>query len=427
MPTKTYYAKLDCLTNTSNTVVGSEYYKSFMDFMSYLTASNVATLIAWNSGSSAVSASFNQRGYWDQSNPFGSVPYSIWRFNTSSTRNWEWYISAVGAWGGNFDATNGNIAKSYNLPISGWADGNAWATVFTDTLRRGLLIQAALCVSGTSSFNPWNGNFGDGNANASLGAGNGSFRWISGSNDRTLYVLPRSNDTVGAHTADRSNHLTLGSTFATSDTTMRYHFIYDGDALLAINDPGNNSTYSLSYIGAFELRNELTGSGFGNTNFGFCMMSQYTMNLASSNNLLILGTVLGNTAGNTSPSNQWNGGFAIPQLDGSKNGIVNTIGTFINSTYQPNTINNKYEEFPIYVGFGEPPYVGLVGKLNTGLIREIRDVQVHDTTADLSRAVFGSTLTLGDLKVSVPWTGSFVPGTGLSRTGSNYTWVANYG
>jgi hypothetical protein len=102
------------------------------------------------------------------------------------------------------------------------------------------------------------------------------------------------------------------------------------------------------------------------------------------------------------------------------------MGTFPDATYQPNTANNKCEEYPIYVGGGEAPYVGLVGTFNTGLIKAMRDVQIHDTTADFSRAVFGGSTTVGNLKISTPWTGSSPPGTSTSRTGSNYTWTTDY-
>ena len=277
-------------------------------------------------------------------------------------------------------------------------------------------MQAALCVSGTSSFNPWNGSISDGSGNASTAAGNGTIRWISGSNNRQLYVLPRSNNVEGTHASTRDNGIALFRIYP--ETSVRYHFIYDGDCLQMMYDNSANSTYTISQVGGFEFRNELSGSGFCGSNFGFTMYSNPTV----VTDTLSFATSFGNTTGNAT----LNGGLAVPFISGSKSGIFDILGTFPGSTYQPNTTINRFEEFPLYLGGAEAPFVGIAGNINTGLLKAMRDVQVHDTTADFSRAVFGGTTTVTDLKVSTPWTGSSPPGTGLSRTGSNYTWIADY-
>jgi hypothetical protein len=329
-------------------------------------------------------------------------------------------MCVVGASGANFAASSQLFNFSYNLPISGWGNATIWNTSFVEpTGRRSIAVQSALCISGSTSFNPWNGNFGDGNANSSIAAGNGPVRWVSGANDRTLCVLPRSNGTAGTDATQRANFLSFGS-HGNSATTMRYHYIYDGDALLILNDDGGDSTYQVSYLGAIELRNVLSGSGIAGSNHGFAMYTQYVNVIADT---ITMGTVFGDTAGTTQAQN---GGFFVKNLDGPKSAVPAIMGTFPDATYQPNTANNKYEEYPIYVGGGEAPYVGLVGTFNTGLIKAMRDVQIHDTTADFSRAVFGGSTTVGNLKISTPWTGSSPPGTSTSRTGSNYTWTTDY-
>ena len=88
----------------------------------------------------------------------------------------------------------------------------------------------------------------------------------------------------------------------------------------------------------------------------------------------------------------------------------------------------EYDEFPVMVGVNENPNFGLLGQLNYGLYRTVRGPLSHDTVSDLSRAVFGGIgATVGNLMVSVPWTGSFAPGVSFARTGSNYTWTKDYG
>lgn len=412
MPTKTYYAKLDCFSSvaTAENLTG-EYYKSFCDFMSYLTASNVATLVSWNSGSGAVSGSFDTRTYWDGARPFGLGSHTLWKFHTSSTRNWEWYLYT--------QVVSGSVAirQSFNTPISGY---NNSSDTFAGS--RGILMQAAVCFSGSSSFNPWNGSLSDGSGNASQGAGNGLIRWASGANDRALYVLPRSNDVEGANSTRKDNGIGLGVSIGSGETLLRYHFIYDGDALFASIDRFNDNTYRVSYVGAFELRQALTASGICGSDYGFIMNSS-----DENANTIYLNTNFGDTAG-TAPSS--NGGIAIPignMTLGSKTAIAQSVANFLGATYQPNTLTSTYDEFPVYVGSSEGGSIGYLGNMNSGLVRYVNDLQSHDMKDDFSRAIVGGTTTLTDNKISIPWTGSAAIGVSTSRTGSNFTWTTNYG
>jgi len=266
MTTKTYYGKLDSYSAPAIAEnVANEYYKSFVDFMSYLTASNVATLVSWNSGSGALSGSFNERTYWDGAKPFGLGAFSLWRMHSTSVRNWDWYFytQAVSA--------STNIGFTFTTPITGYGTANDLASGYSYV--RGIYMQAAICVSGTTSFNPWNGSISDGSANASIGAGNGGIRWISGSDNRQLYVLPRSNDVGGAHVTSKANGIRIGVGIANTHTSNRAHFLYDGDAILVCNEPNSASLYGLSYVGPIELNSKLTGSGICGSDYGFAIIT----------------------------------------------------------------------------------------------------------------------------------------------------------
>jgi hypothetical protein len=422
MPTKTYYAKLDCYSAVANVdTLFNEQYKTFMDFMSYLTASNVAELVSWNSGSGAASGSFDERTYWDGAKPFGAGAHSLWKFNTSSTRNWEWYMYTQVVSG-----AAGSIRQTFNTPISGY--GNSSDFIAINNTVRGILVQTAVCFSGTTSFNPWNGSISDGSGNASIGAGNGSIRWISGSNDRTLYVLPRSNDTGGSQNLQRSNGIAL-SNMSANESSYRIHFAYDGDALLIANDISANQTYSISYFGSFPLRNTLTASGIGGTDYGIVMYSNINSNLNFDGvpNLFNPNVQFGDTTGTTTNEN---GGIAVPigdAISGSKTAIPQGIDNFLGTTYQPNTLINAYDEIPIYVGISELPFRSYLGTLNTGLVRYMVNVGSNDMKDDYTRAIVGGSTTLSNLKLSIPWSGSIAIGIGTDRTGSNFTWTTNYG
>jgi hypothetical protein len=421
MPIKTYYGKLDCSSSAGSSAnTTNEFYRSFCDFMSYLTASNVANLIAWNSGSGVVSASFNQRGYYNQSNLFGGGAHSVWQFPSSSTRPFDWYLY--------MQVSSGNYAQqirqSFNVPISGFGAGS------DNVGGQGpgeLIMQAAVCFSGTTSFNPWNGTGPmDGQSTA------GNPRWVSGANDRSLAVFPRSNDFGGTalHIAQKSNSITFGPLMSGA-TTLRWHFIFDGDALVCFGDIAQTGAYHITYVGPFELRSSLTSSGICNGPFGMAMYGS----LAAQPVVPVQAAVFGDTAGTTQTQN---GGIYLPTsinphltssypsyYDGTKGGILNTVSTFSAVAYQTSSYTGKLDEFPIYVAASELPFIGLVGTLNVGLVRYAMSASSNSNTADNSRAVFGST-TLAALKTITAWTGSTAPGQITSRTGSNYTWSRNY-
>lgn len=427
MATKTYYAKLDCRSNNAlyEQTMNEEYY-NLMDFLTYLSGSGLCTLVSWNSGSSAAgTGAFTTKTYWDGGNPFGIGAHTIWRFNTSSTRNWEWYMYLQHTSGSSF------FNQAHNLPITqSWNLNNSVAALYNagGPGARGTLLQAAVCVSGTTSFNPWNGTLSMGNSTAA------SPRWVSGSNDRYLYVLPRSNDFGGAHATQKANHHTFGGGLPNTAVTTRQHFFYDGDAIMYIHDRGDTGIYDLTYVGAFELRNSLTSSGIGNGRYGFCMISSTALALVEADTVpqaCVIGTTdgqTGNSSGGTPSS--LGGGAAVPigaGISGSKGMIAISPGsTFYNKTYQPNSITGKYDQFPIYVGFSEAPNYALLGNLNSGLLKYVVGPEINQVTSDYRNAIFGGSTALANGKVIVPWTGSIAPGVGLSRTGSLYTWTYDY-
>ncbi len=411
MTTKTYYAKLDCYSAPTNTehIVG-EQYKNVCDFMTYLSGSGNVTLITWNSGSSAPTGSFENRTFPDGNLPFGRGAHAVWRINTSSTRNWEWYLYV--------QVVSGSAAvanETFNQPIVNYS----FANIINNGNGRGVIIQAAVCFSGSTSFNPWNGTVSQGNSTAA------NPRWVSGSNDRTLYVLPRSNDLGGSHTTSRNNS-TIIVYRALGTTYQRFNMFFDGDSfvfLLSDSGTGNfPNNYIPSCVGPFELRNSLTGSGICSSPYGFAMHYGYNANVP------ILGSTFGDTAGSTFDPQ---GGVALPigtLVSGSKGGIANILQTFSATGYQPNTGLLSIDEFPVAIGVNETPDFGLLGQLNYGLYRTVRGAVSHDTYSNLSRAIFASGGGLfGNLMISAPWTGSYAPGTTFSRSGSNYTWIKDYG
>lgn len=412
MATKTYYAKLDCFHSTGNKEhIAGEAFKSFCDFMTYISGSNRATLITWNSGSGAPAGSFESRTYWDGALPFGRGAHAVWRINSDSNRPWDWYLYAQVVSGSAVIAN-----ESFNVPIVSY--GSALLNASSD--QRGIALQAAVCFSGSNSFNPWNGTISQGNSTA------GNPRWASGSNARTMYVLPRSNDAGGSHATSRNNSVSLCD-YGTSNTSIRSHMIFDGDAFSVysnINDDPND--YKKVYVGPFELRGSLSGSGICGGQLGFIMYRDF----GSSADLPAFNVEFGDALGTSTTRN---GGVAAPigsGVSGSRGGIlqVGSGAPFNTTVHQPNYFTGNYDEFPITVGASESPNFAFLGQMNYGLARTVIGPATQDTNADLSRAILaGNNGTITDYMTSIPWSGSLGPGVSLARTGSNFTWTKDYG
>lgn len=407
MTTKTYYAKLNCISNPVNKEnIANEQYKSLMDFMSYLTGSGVADLVSWNSGSGAVSGSFDTRTYWDGARPFGLGAHSLWRMKSNTERPWDWYMYVQVV-----SASAAVAAQTFNQPIVNGGSTN----IANNSQYRGVIIQTAACFSGSTSFNPWNGTISDGNSTAA------NPRWVSGSTDRTMYVLPRSNDLGGSHTTSRNNSVIFNSAQIGTTNQATNHYIYDGDGMYAGSDWNYSRGIDIRYFGAFNLNPSLSGSGIAGGTKGFIMYTGY-----SATDTFFTNTAFGDTAG-TSFDPQ--GGVGVPigiMVSGSRAGILQVMSNFISTTYQPNLLIGKFDEFPVYVGVAETPYFGFLGTID--MFKGIIGAQSYTVTQDLSRFVLGGNTTITNRKLTLPWTGSFAPGyVGSSREGYTYTWTKDYG
>lgn len=408
MPTKTYYGKLNCLSNpASKENIANEQYKAFCNFMSHLTGSGVVELISWNSGSGATSGSFETRTHWDGAKPFGFGAHSLWKMKSNTERPWDWYLYVQMVSGSAAVA-----AQTFNQPIVNYNSAN----MGNNSNLRGIIYQAAVCFSGSTSYNPWNGTISDGNSTAA------NPRWASGSIDRTMYLSPRSNDLGGSHVTSRNNSFILNSATINTSNQVMCQYIYDGDALYVSTDYNFSRATDVRYIGSFELNPSLSGSGICGSTKGFVNYIG-----TDSTNMFFTNTAFGDTAGT---SGDPSGCIGIPlgiMVSGSRAGILQVVNNFIGSTYTPNQ-SYSFDEYPIYVGVSESPHFGFFGILNTGLIRATIGQGLYHTSKDNSRAVFGSNYTITNRKITIPWTGSYAPGyVGSTREGYTYTWIKDYG
>ncbi len=414
MTTKTYYAKLNCLSNPTNKEhIANEQYKNICDFMSFLTGSGVADLVSWNSGSGAVSGSFNTRTYWDGTRPFGLGSHSLWKMKANADRPWDWYLYIQLV-----SDTATVAAQTFNQPIL----STGIANFMNDIGQRGILFQTAVCFSGSTSFNPWNGTISDGNSTAA------NPRWVSGALDRTMYVLPRSNDLGGSHTTSRNNGVGIIYQRMTTNNQNQCNYIYDGDSLFMNNDRDFSRTINFGYLGTFDLNASLSGSGICNGTKGFIMYFG-TDNINTINTNVVFGDTAGTSVGLSSDTCQ--GGVGVPlgvMTTGSRGGILQVMNNFPGTSYQPNQLLEKFDEFPIYVGISESPHFGYLGSLDTGFMKAVVGAQSYHVSQDFSRACLGSNLTANNRKITVPWTGSYAPGyIGAPREGYTFTWTKDYG
>lgn len=396
------YGRVDCLTNTGNADRGaSEMWVSFWNFMETLQSASYVELVAFHSGANATSGS---TGYWDDPDPFGQCAFGVWKWVANENRPWEWFMFAE------------LITGSADLDVQSFASPGlslGSSNFLGSTSTRGIAVATAVCWSGSQSYNPWNGTTGLGNASK------GTPVWVSGSNDRTLCVFPRSNNANGTHNTNKENTLSMGDSVTMTATSARWHILADKDGLLWVNDREDNSSTTFIYNGAFKVRDSLSGSAIGQSAYG--MLQFGTFGAPPSDTISNTSTV-GDTAGST---HTVNGGMAVGIPDFTVIGFRTYFNSANQTTHQPCTFNNNsIDEYTLTVAAYENPHFGVAGTIDTPLLRYSWRAVNWDISSDNSRVWFGGDNLTTTGKITTAWSGSTPPGTGTSRTGS-LIYIAN--
>lgn len=202
-------------------------FKATWDHLKYLETLGITTEIARNHGLS-VNGRGPGTGWWDEPTRFGNNGWSCFRWNSSSTRTWEWYmfIQNCDTQGPTSPGTPG-----YTIPGS----GNS----------RGVLVAAAISISGSTTRNPWGGTTG------SLGSDTkGNPVWISGSNNYKLFIFPEANGVSGVLSGARDG-LSGDFSFGGNSSHRIVNLISDDDSFIYLRNNGTDE-FSFGYMGLYE-------------------------------------------------------------------------------------------------------------------------------------------------------------------------------
>jgi len=413
------YGKIDCSNIFYSNEVdthGNEMYVNLFNFLTYLSGNNVVDLVTYFTGSLALGSGTD---YWDTANRCGQGAFSVWKWKANANRNWDWYMMIQ------------NHSGSSNLQINANCTPTLLGGGTFYSNAKGILMQIAISVSGSISYNPWNGTISMGNAAKTTPV------WVTGSNpSASLHVFPRTNNISGSDPTAKSTVMIIGRESSnTSPVAYRAHFLADSDSLVMFSDHANNiigngpclsQNYFASYYGPFKLIPGISQSNIVNTlgqsgSLGFVSLTSIIQNSTGRSSTTI--PEYTNIGPITTDINSYEGGLLATTDIGVRRYFVSNDNTSMVSTYNPNSMlgiaNNELDERMFSLILNENPYYGFAGWLDTPLFRNVVNINTHHVRYDGLRAVFGGTTVIADRKISTVWSGSNPPGAFWGRTGYN--------
>lgn len=392
-----------------------DFYINFVKFLSQLETQGKVNRIAYFTGSGGLGSGTD---YWDTANRSGYNSFGVWRFLTSSTRNYEWYL---------YLHCTSISQSSVIVPT------NANPTTVINTFplyqnsempsRQGVYYQVAICYSGALSYNPWNGTTGSFLVDAKSNP-----VWSTGSNpNANLVIFPRDNDKYGATSVSRDLVGTLirwNKVFPFVNKIFSHFFYDENNLLICAENRGNNQyisgTYNfINYIGEFTPTNAVSyslSSSMLPNGKGFCAFQSsgpdgMQNQIDQPNNTIAIGSNNGYHV--ASGFNQ--GGVFIDSTFGTMTcrieADIGTTNTIIGENQFLKTNNLwSFEERPLYVYTYDIAWprsaAGILGIVNTPLLRYTYGMDNHSVANQ--RAVLGASYARNTYKITVPWTGSLM-------------------
>lgn len=359
-------------------------------FLKYLETLGITTEVARHGGLSSSVASVN---YWDETNPFRTNAWFVFRFNPSGARTWPWYLHFQ--WAGHY----GVLANYYGAtPGNPGLENGVAPSTSTDSF---VTSQAAIGVGGDE--NPWNGigvmgsNQKGGRLSGSGGAGP---IWTIPSGGTDVLVFPRSNYTGGSHATTKQNY-TVHWASQGSNTVNRIHLLADDDNFLLMYDRGDDGDSTLYYYGMYT---PLPGIS---VTYPFAAVD-WSATAAD------IGPIAGGSPG---------GGIAVPS------GGVRIVETSRMDLFQdewtltPNRFivpaGNQYDVWKPLLVVAETGHLGPVGEIEFWW--EVTNVLPYATNSARTKVVIGGSTALQSRKLLVPWDGSSPPRRNYSvRTGVTF-------
>lgn len=344
--------------------------------------------------------------------------FSLWRWNTSSNRNWEWYMLV--------QCTSGSTVPSSRLPVN--IEGNPDNF---NNIGFGAAVGIEHISGSYTFFNPWNGTTG------SIGSDSkGNPVWgTTASNpnaDIHLAVFPRSNisgssilNQMGSNTIwdERSDLAGFTSGFSGQyNNGLMVNMWADEDSLMVLVKDDDSHDHGHMYIGTYDPLPSLSASipaplmlyrRFWNGNDDLFDFDSGQWTNARIGTISTVFPML-----NTLSSSE----LFLPSCGMmiSRAPLFDTIQPNKQAQIALGTSSSFYEATPVFIHRWERP-LGMVGMFRSQLFRLISGVggdtfryaTSNSGSSALRRAFFPVDNTLEAAGTySVPWSGSLQPNTG---------------
>ncbi len=370
----TIRGRIECFNNIISSSAGLNVFKNIFE---HYNNHPLATLVALQFGGGTGT------DYHDGGNPWGEGnAFFVFKMAASALRNWDYYVLFQLAGNAAFGAAPGN---------PGLCNGTTQSTSFMD-------IGCAVMIGIGGDQNPWNGtSVGDGTDTK------GTPVWvIPGAGTELRIVGPRSNGPARTHATNRENTVELFDTsimLRAASENNRYHIFGDDDHLIIMMDEDDNNNYSLFALDVYDPNPGAT------IDRPMLMVRDTILPLATAS----IGTTTGNSA-------TLEGGISInasfrPNYHFDRNLVVS-------AAEQPSVFTgaNVFDVLPLSIrGSSSKGHLGY-----TRFIQEAADVATHDEDST-RRLVALSTAALADAKIIVPWDGTTVPKSGVTKEGVAFT------
>jgi len=344
--------------------------------------------------------------------------FSVWRWNTSSNRNWEWYML--------IQFTSGSTVPSSRLPVNIEGFGSTF-----NNMGFGAAVGINHISGSYTFFNPWNGTTGSFGSDSK-----GNPVWgTTASNplaDVHLSVMPRSNisgsriiSNAGATTFwdERSDLAGFASGFTGQyNNGLMLNMFADEDSIMVLVKDDDSNDHGHIYIGPYDPLPSLSASVPA-------PLMMYRKLWAESSDLFdnsdtIWSNIRAGTACTVFPMSNT---LSSSELFLPTCGIMPTFAPLF-GTIQPNkqaqialnTTSSFYESTPIFIHRLERPF-GMVGMFRSQLLRLISGVggdtfryaTSNSGSSALRRAFFPvDNISEEAGTYSTPWSGSLLPNTG---------------
>lgn len=394
------FAAVDCVTNSgsinNNYINANELYVTCYNVLLAAQTAGHVTRIAYGTGSAVSGALGTGVDYWDTGNASGGNSFSVWRFNSSSYRPYEFYLFL------GYAATEGTIGAEPSQSLR----GNT-----TSTLYSPLIFQIATSFNPNTGVttNPWNGttnNNGTDTFNTLT-----STMWSSASAGNILHVYPMSNSD-SAFTGSR-NLVGLLASGPSSTNPMRFNFYVaagtQGDGILMVYKIASNTYWSWNFATTYSPRVEISSSI--KVPLVYCSNDESSNDFSTSISTI---TWLSGSSGIALPDNQLGNPFFADVEWWAKPSNV-PKNSFLGT--QP-AQELSYPQLCINGNAG----IGFLGTIDSPLMKIVGGLPTDTLVNSQNNVIFGATTGNYALKIMAPWSSSVGgnPGTLNYRTGSTF-------